>query len=783
MFDITTGRAATRAAAIAFAMLAAACSGGETDQGQTSPPPPPPPPAGPSATVEAAIVAERTLGSPGSDFLLDANVVIADGDVETLEWTLPDGMVLFGDQVTVSFPDQGEHEVRLDVIVKGEALASASITLFTLSPDDPTPDYLGLPDVYADPDGDGALSLDDLLIAAQVSGGLRQVGDAAEIRALDLDFVDAVTSADARLFALALAQDARLPTSLLDSQGAPGFVATLVSDALLDSIDADVTVEVDGIESPSVDQLTLGYLNFMIPPEIASGPRVVDVRLLINGAETARFDFELLETRARSADPGAEIAEGLEALASALEDLGADQRAAFITNGGEPEAADTLVSLYDALAEEYRGLERELREILNEAAGEANSDLDLLLQLMNANGFDDFESPAQSAASLAPSAIRTQNSADPNYVCDVLLPDLCAIQQAAENVEDGFKGASAFCRLLGVRGASGSGSAEIGSQGAPLVIGAVAARVLAWARKGCKASKNARRIGKTTADLVDDLSFRLDAEPRRLTGAAGEDLSFTTLVRVGGVGDSCEATRSAQEALLAILGVSAALEVELRGAAATPSGEPTTVFGFDLSELIRNLGEASLALISDVNAALSSANDSANAICSLSSQALPYPADRVFTQPPATAGLLSFNGENATYTCPTPGPNVDLTYLLEGGAPICSVRQDVFVQMVCETVQVTVTWGDNGSANDDIFELRVPELGFVRTTSEPVRSTSATLELAAGDYTLLLIGRAAPDGIGTYFINVSGADVIGGDARSGRDLVPGAVKEFQIRVQ
>jgi hypothetical protein len=45
-----------------------------------------------------------------------------------------------------------------------------------------------------------------------------------------------------------------------------------------------------------------------------------------------------------------------------------------------------------------------------------------------------------------------------------------------------------------------------------------------------------------------------------------------------------------------------------------------------------------------------------------------------------------------------------------------------------------------------------------------------------------MIGRAAPDGIGTYFISFSGAQVIGGDPTSGTDLLPGVVKRFTIAV-
>jgi len=64
-----------------------------------------------------------------------------------------------------------------------------------------------------------------------------------------------------------------------------------------------------------------------------------------------------------------------------------------------------------------------------------------------------------------------------------------------------------------------------------------------------------------------------------------------------------------------------------------------------------------------------------------------------------------------------------------------------------------------------------------------VRSISTTVNLVVGDHTVEMIGRAAPDGIGTYFIQFSGATVISGAPLSGSDLTPGVVKTFTIRVQ
>ena len=103
------------------------------------------------------------------------------------------------------------------------------------------------------------------------------------------------------------------------------------------------------------------------------------------------------------------------------------------------------------------------------------------------------------------------------------------------------------------------------------------------------------------------------------------------------------------------------------------------------------------------------------------------------------------------------------------------------VKVNCQTLaNITITIGDNGSLNDDIFEVRI-DGETILTSSSPVRSVSTTIQIPIEDTWVQMIGRAAPDGIGTYYIRFSGASVIGGDHTSGYDLTPGKVKNFFIR--
>jgi len=91
--------------------------------------------------------------------------------------------------------------------------------------------------------------------------------------------------------------------------------------------------------------------------------------------------------------------------------------------------------------------------------------------------------------------------------------------------------------------------------------------------------------------------------------------------------------------------------------------------------------------------------------------------------------------------------------------------------------------GDNGPILDDIFEVLL-EGETILTSNDPVRRKSVTVEVLAGSTQLVqMVGRAAPDGIGTYLIIFDGATVVGGDPTDGRDLTPGVIKNFIIGVQ
>jgi hypothetical protein len=146
-------------------------------------------------------------------------------------------------------------------------------------------------------------------------------------------------------------------------------------------------------------------------------------------------------------------------------------------------------------------------------------------------------------------------------------------------------------------------------------------------------------------------------------------------------------------------------------------------------------------------------------------------------------GTRTFPGDGtADYMCPTQGSSSADSVTFTVSLQLCDKTQEKTATVSCRSRPVTITMGDNGNLLDDIFEVKV-EGQTVLTSSAPVTSISTTINLPVGDHGVQMVGRAAPDGVGTYFIQFSGATVIGGDPLSGSDLTPGVVKSFTIRVQ
>ena len=103
------------------------------------------------------------------------------------------------------------------------------------------------------------------------------------------------------------------------------------------------------------------------------------------------------------------------------------------------------------------------------------------------------------------------------------------------------------------------------------------------------------------------------------------------------------------------------------------------------------------------------------------------------------------------------------------------------IEIIEGDVKITVT--DSGGVKDDAFSLYVDGkfLGTMYASNADYSETYSA-GLGAGPHTAMLLGVEAPDSIGTYSISFSGVQNLGGDARSGSDLVPGVRKYYYFEV-
>jgi hypothetical protein len=132
------------------------------------------------------------------------------------------------------------------------------------------------------------------------------------------------------------------------------------------------------------------------------------------------------------------------------------------------------------------------------------------------------------------------------------------------------------------------------------------------------------------------------------------------------------------------------------------------------------------------------------------------------------------------YTC---DPSQPTTVGFVASKSICGTQRATQTFVSFGLREVTITMGDNGSLLDDIFAVEI-EGQTVLTSSVPVVATSTVVQLPIGDHDVIMRGLAAPDGIGTYYIQFNGASVLpGSSATSGTNLIPGTFKTFHIRVQ
>jgi len=737
-----------------------------------------------SSLVVSADV-DRTTGVLGTQFTFTGRVVRSTSPVEHWHWTLSDGRELTGISISVSFPVPGLYGAHLMATDQEGNVVHAETGVMVFDPDAQAPPELGLPNKIGDVDGDGQITLVDAHRVSKDAGRIEFLPARAK-PAADVDLDERVTPDDARLLGQAVAAGAPLPRVLLPARGAPGARINLISPVLLDPT---ANIEIAVGQSLWVQQplrLVRGYATFIIPfdathsgsMQVTPGP--VQVRILSNGTVAETLTLQVDAPLPLPANPKAELRQLLDdyvLLFQTNRDAMIQLLDQALVDGDE---RGLLLAAYTTAHEDVAAKMVSLRALLDEPGGDELARL--LLIYANANGYSEFRrSITELMTSRVPAMQTSLRALSVNAAAisvDDILRVLCTMKTVAKTLSTGGDILSFGCDALLIAAVV---AVAVPADG-PLVD---ATLLFAWA-SGCGTIETTLELALMLNDFVDKLDANLRFEASTTAPQAGEVVKLRATIEVVGTDDLCSfGVGQGRDRLVEEVGRRAVKRLLRRKLALKAISSAIGLLAPRyIIELENRLG-AALGRVINNTAVGDALEEFTDKVCELANVGAPIVDDlsRIMQGPNPNVGTLTFPGDGtADYMCPDPSSNPPDSVTFTATRQICGEQEQKTVTVNCRSRQVTITMGDNGNLNDDIFEVRI-QGQTVLTSSVPVRSISTTVNLAVGDHVVEMVGRAAPDGVGTYFIQFSGATVIGGAPLSGTDLTPGVVKTFLIRVQ
>jgi hypothetical protein len=729
---------------------------------------------------------DRTTGVLGTSFTFTGRVVDSTSPVDQWLWRLSDGRELSGVSVSASFTTPGLYSAQVTATDQEGHVVLAETGVMVFDPSTQGPPELGLPTQIGDIDGDGLITLKDAQRVSKHAGRLELL-PAEKESAADVDLDGRVTQADALLLGQAIAAGAPLPRALLPAHGAPGVRVTLISPALLDPT---AKIEIAVGESLWIQQplrTIRGYATFMIPfdathsgsMQVTPGP--VEVRVTSNGAVANTLTFQVEAPPALPADPKVELKNLLDDY-TALLVVNQDEIRGLLddahVDGNEREL---LLAAFTTAHEDVTVKLAKMRALLDVADGDKLARL--LFLYANANGYPEFRQQMtellHNETSAKQPVLKGVTANTPGPSAEDILIRLCRVKQVASLISTGGDILSFTCDALLIAAVIAAAVPAAGE-----VVDA--ALLFTWA-SGCATVEGTVELALMLNEFVDKMDPDLRFEASPTAPQAGQSVKLRATVEFLGADDVCTfGVGIARNALIAEMGKRAAIRVLRRKLALRAISSAIGLLAPSLIiELERRLGEA-LARVVDNTAIGDALEEFTSNVCDFVHGGIPitYELNEMKLRGPnPNVGTRTFPGDGtADYMCPAQGSSSADSVTFNVSLQLCDETQQKTVTVSCQSHPVTITMGDNGSALDDIFEVRI-QGQTVLTSSVPVRSISTTVNLAVGDHTVEMIGRAAPDGIGTYFIQFSGATVISGAPLSGSDLTPGVVKTFTIRVQ
>lgn len=764
----TCARRLWAALAGSIVLALAACGGDGAIPGGDEPPP--------SSSTKAVIEAQasRSNASVGKPVDFSAAAVTDGTKIDQYRWTFSDGQKATGQSVSASFGAAGPVTATVQAIADGEAVAEASAAVVVMDASSSPYAEFGIPAHIGNIAGNAKPGLVDAMRLAQYVGDLNSL-DELQVARADINLDDTVDEADVALAMQAAAAGQELPSALLNAQAYPGAVVAMVSPVLLNP-EAQVDITVDGVASPQVFRMLPGYASFLVPAGLARNAQA-QVVVSVDGAASETLALDLLA----SPEPAVPPAQDIRAFFDQIDRLMQAQHDAIQAdpNGLTAENAEQMRQVAAAGRNAFGNARLELERVL---AGPNGDTLARLYQkALLANGMREFQADSQealgrmAAGSAAPSAAL----ASPDTICDFVLPQLCSLKKTAAMLSKASSIASAACSA--VTATIFVAGAVIPADGPAIEIGAVAAFV-----KFCVPMSATLAVASTLGDIVTPIDPKLYLTVEPLSIKAGEtalvkpEVAFIGLQNLCGLG----ASKGTGYLVKQIIGKRVVAAILRSNTAARTLADFFSRYAEDLYvKLLEGLADAAGNAL-DAAGVMGAIEDFVTKQCAVvPAGRATMPANRVLTPLGADQGSYSFNSDGtANYSCPSGTPTAVSTATLEATWPMCDGPGRATEIVGCSTSDVQITMGDNGSALDDIFEV-VIDGRTVLTSSAPVRSVSTLVPVPAGQTEVLMRGLAAPDNVGTYFIQFGGAAVVSGDALSGSDLTPGVTKRFIIEVK
>jgi hypothetical protein len=634
--------------------------------------------------------------------------------------------------------------------------------------------------------GDGGITLRDAQLLRQNLSGISPIKDPEALSRADFDLDGVVSERDSELLADTLLMG-KIPSAIYPEEGVPGTSFTIHSPVLLDPA-AKVSIRFAGAKEVTPPRLLLGQIGGMVPLDVLSPGTFstnggdIAVHLVVDGVIKQSFLFKVLPTGPVNTE---EVMVKLMTVLQGAPVVAAIASRQFEELAKTPEAiafgfTRTDEAMLKALANESAQSQSALAALLLSKTKKFTPiQREMVARLALAGGI--IELNEQIEKLLAARALQGGSSAQARVIAGPkILATLCSIQETLKILSWTRTVAKYSVAALTV------GSIVAVALPEPILDGPALAALATAIAKYYTASE----VYELAMELVPKPgeNLVLELSPSGIL-APGDSATLNAFLPISSISNICSvALTTGSGKLQEMIIKRITLKYFKSGVGLSELGKYKDKLGIGTQELFKKitdyLGTVAGVIVAPLEDLM---KNLAGNICShfeTSFNRIEVNAGLVTASvtPPGPTMVRNAGGAGWTFTCDDTGGSTTTVHSILASLQLCSKKVEGSATVTCGTVKVvTITMGDNGAANDDIYEV-VINGSSVLTSSVPVRSVSTNLELAPGSYEFEMRGLAAPDGIGTYFVNVSGGTLTGGPPLSGRDLTAGSVFRWTLVV-